>query len=276
MMSTTIFDIAEAAGVKRALERSVLLKEPETSPDKIRIRLTDNPATYKGLFIDIHKLEVCGSVQGWRELDPLVNRVDVLTLTNGRDVVLGEFEPDKDAGEKILQVNIKLGKDNCLVAEKTANRHLTVGDHRKARERHELRMFSSRICPVNINHEVVVDQKDDIILDMDVAKSILRVDGSFYLRPVIKHLADPYTGIRGRFPGDTRVLVYATDFIRIYSTYTDIYGNFLIRGMASGEYSLMACLPRNNSMAVDGKCIYTANGFVVEGVITELGEWRWE
>lgn len=273
-MNAAVFNTIDLPAGFKTLPCGELKPVTMNKSDKIRIRLTDNPANYKGLFIDIHKIEVCGSVQGWRELEPLVNRVDVLTLTNGRDIVLAEFEADRGQEEKVLQVNLKLGNDNCLVAEN--HEGLKRSDNRKSREKYELQMLSSRVCPVNIHYELSDEQDEDIILDMDVAKSVLRFDGSFYLRPVIKHISDPYTGVRGRFPGDTRVLVYATDFVRIYSTYTDVYGNFLIRGMAPGEYSFMACLPAGNARAKNGRCIYTASGSVHDGVITELEDWRWE
>jgi hypothetical protein len=142
---------------------------------KMQIKLTDAPAEYQSVFIDLQKVMV--HYEGrpedkWIELKSKPGIYDLLTLRNNVNVVIADDEHVPIG--KISQIRLVLGKNNSVVVEGT-----TFG----------LQIPSSDESGLKINvHETL--RRNDLImitLDFDAEASVnLNGNGEYIMKPVIK------------------------------------------------------------------------------------------
>jgi hypothetical protein len=82
------------------------------------------------------------------------------------------------------------------------------------------------------------------ILDWDVQKSVVMTGAGMYnLKPVIRVQAEVNSGsiegnVSGEFLDNTIVQVYTTSDVYVTETGTNIVGDFLIQGLAAGDYKI--------------------------------------
>lgn len=142
---------------------------------KMRINLTDAPANYESVFIDLQKVMVHyeGRSDGkWVELKSNPGIYDLLTLRNNVSVVISDDE-HVPVG-KISQIRLILGPNNSVVADGK-----TYG----------LTIPSSEESGLKINVHETLKRNDLIIitLDFDAAASVnLNGNGEYIMKPVIK------------------------------------------------------------------------------------------
>ncbi|GJM28591.1 MAG: hypothetical protein DHS20C17_12260 [Cyclobacteriaceae bacterium] len=207
----------------------VACNDEEAGNAHLVVRLTDAPADYQEVNIDIQSIEVhtSGSSSGWVELDNISEGVyNLLDLTNGLSVVLGEGEIP--AG-KISQIRLILGDNNTLKTEGQVHDLTTPSAQQSG-----LKLQMHNTLAAGITYEV--------LLDFDAARSVVETgSGSFNLKPVIRAIAEAQDGaIAGSvLPLEASPAVYAIQGSdTITSAFTNNNGDFLLSGLDTGSYTV--------------------------------------
>jgi len=142
---------------------------------RMQIKMTDAPANYQSVFIDLQKVMVHyeGKPEGkWMELQSNPGIYDLLTLRNNVNVVIANDE-HMPMG-KVSQIRLVLGPNNSVVVEGTT---------------FALKIPSSEESGLKINVHETIRRNDLIIitLDFDAEASVnLSGNGEYIMKPVIK------------------------------------------------------------------------------------------
>ncbi len=142
---------------------------------KMQINLTDAPASYESVFIDLQKVMVHyeGRQESkWVELNSKPGIYDLLTLRNNVSVVIADDEHVPIG--KISQIRLVLGMNNSVVVEGTT---------------FALKIPSSEESGLKINVHETIRRNDPILitLDFDAAASVNQNgNGEYIMKPVIK------------------------------------------------------------------------------------------
>ena len=227
----------------------------EKNTATVMVSLVDAPADYESVMIDVQAVlfNVSGeeSEGGWDSLTSFTPGVyDLLELTNGEELFLGDFE----LGEgKIGQIRLVLGENNSLVID-GEEIDLTTPS------------ASQSGLKLNIHDEVVAGVTYKLLIDFDAAKSVVKSgnSGKYNLKPVIRATLEAQSGtIEGVVaPADVPSVVYAIINDDTVSTYPEADGAFLIRALAAGEYTVLA-VPGEESGYDDA---------TIESVVVTTGE----
>lgn len=226
------------------------------STAKIQVALVDAPADYESVKIDIQDVQINISSEvndesGWQSLESAEPGIyDLLLLTNGEEQFLGEIELPEG---KLGQVRLILGDGNVLTVDGQETQ-LTVPSG------------SQSGLKINVDADVQEGITYKLILDFDAAKSVVKAgnSGKYNLKPVIRAEMEATTGaINGTIsPAETATVVYAITGEDSVSSYPDEEGEFLIRTLESGTYTVSA-VPAQES------------GFTtvdVEDIVVTIGE----
>ena len=223
----------------------------------LSVRLTDDPADYEEVWIDVQGLEINISSDstdesGWQVLDlDTMGQINLLSLTNGQDVLLAE--EDLAVGN-IGQMRLLLGDNNEIVVDGTT---------------HPLKTPSGQQSGLKFNIHATIEAgvPYKMWIDFDVSKSIVeKGNGTYSLKPTIKVFTEESGGIEGVVdPMEERSLVEAIMDGDTTSTYTDtITGGFMILGLDAGIYKVLIT-PDDDYMPKD-----TTGVEVVTGLITDI------
>lgn len=200
---------------------------------KLEVRLTDDPGNYDAVYIDIRDVQInisSDSSEGWQSLQGVNQGIyNLLDLVNDKDTLLALA--DIPTG-RLQQMRLILGPENSVVVDG---------------QEYDLKTPSAQQSgfKLNIHQDVQAGILYTILLDFDVAKSIVRTGNKNYiLKPVIRTIlneAGYQTGdIKGWVVPDsvlTSVLaIQGQDTIA--SSYTDSTGGYMIKGLNPGSYDV--------------------------------------
>ncbi len=152
--------------------------------------------------------------------------VNLLDLTGGNSLLLGT--QTFPAGE-IDQIRLILGDNNYLVSEGEQIALKTPSAQQSG-------------LKIKVNQEIQAGHTYDLVVDFDVAKSIVTAgnSGNVILKPVLRAVLDQTQGIQGQvFPLEAhpvQVTVFAPGFE--INTFADQEGNYSIMGLVPGSYSV--------------------------------------
>lgn len=190
---------------------------------RVEIRLTDAPAPYDEVNIDIIGVSLHVSNEefsGWQELPLLYPGIyNLLDYRNGVDTLLAAY--DLPAG-KISQIRLLLGENNTIV---------------KDGEEYPLKTPSAQQSGLKLNFhdELAPGVLYKLWIDFDASRSIVETgSGKFQLKPVIRAYAEAIsaTGIVGDvIPFDAYYRVDAILGTDTLTTYPDDNGHFLMYGL---------------------------------------------
>ncbi len=216
--------------------------------------LTDDPANYEHVYLDIRQVVVTVSGSSAVTLAPVRPGIyDLLQFRNGLDTLL--VRATLPAG-KVEQIRLVLGSNNSVV----------VGG-----VEHELTTPSGQESGVKLNLGETFQPGGaySVWLDFDAAKSIVATgSGKYILKPVIRAYSSLTMGrVKGTvFPLNAWATVYAikgTDTASAIPSILD--GYFAISGLAEGTYTIVV------SPGIDGLQAYTQTNVQVQyGVETTL------
>ncbi|MBK3516349.1 DUF4382 domain-containing protein [Carboxylicivirga marina] len=196
----------------------------------IEVRLTDSPAEYEKVLIDVEEVRINASSDdegGWQTLSTEDGIYDLLEFTNGNDTLLaGE---DLPVGQ-ISQMRLILGDDNSLVKEGSTYPLETPSAQQSG-------------LKFNINAELVEGVNYKIWIDFDAGRSIVeKGNGTYSLKPVIRTFTEATSGsIKGIInPVNVRSYIAAISAANdTIGTFNDtISGEFLLRGIEAGNYEV--------------------------------------
>lgn len=221
---------------------------------RVAVRLTDGPADYDAIYIDVQQVEIHSDVSGWVTLAPLVPGVyNLLDFSNGMDTLLCQAE--LPAGS-ISQMRLVLGNNNSIVVNGVTHPLSTPSAQQSG-------------LKFNIHQNLMAGAAYDIWIDFDAAKSIVeKGNGEYSLKPVIR----AYTALTdGRIKGivlppTANAVVYAIRANDTFSAMPAIDGRFLFCGLPEGEYTLW--FDAEDSTGFED---YTQPATVTFGVTTDVG-----
>ena len=235
-------------------------KDAERS--RLTVYLTDAPATYDEVNLEIVGLQVKASADagdnGWQSL-PLPSSpmmVNLLEFTNGLDLLLSSVELPVG---KVSQLRLKLGSNNYVVVDGvTEQLPLVVPSGEESG------------LKFNIHADLLPDIEYKLWIDFDASLSIVENGtGGHILKPVIRTFSEATGGsIKGIvMPLDADPTITATNGTDVMGAIPDdITGEFLIRGVAAGNWTITV---HDNSGTYADKVINNIN--VTVGAVTDIG-----
>lgn len=195
----------------------------------LKVNLTDAPAKYDKVEVDVQKLELGVADGNWTTLNLAKAGIyNLLDLNNGADVMLGQTT--LPAGT-VSQLRLILGTEN----------YVTVDGVRYKLETPSAQQSGLKL---NWNETLEADGAYEIWLDFDADKSVVKTgNGTYQLKPVIRIFSKLTDGqIKGYVtPADAQTtvkLINPTTNEVVASALPEADGYFMFRGVTAGTYKL--------------------------------------
>ncbi|MGB0178232.1 MAG: DUF4382 domain-containing protein, partial [Owenweeksia sp.] len=203
-----------------------------SEPATIRMNLTDAPADYDAVLIDVREVHIHfegdGEDEGWEELENIRPGIyNLLDFTNGVDTLIAEGDVP---ARRINQIRLILGPDNDVVIDGVS---------------YDLKTPSAQQSGLKLNVQETLEPGlvYEFWLDFDASRSIVTTgNGKYILKPVIRVFTRLTTGsIEGvinpaaAHPG---VLVYNTAGDTAAARADEVSGYFLVPGLKGGSYTV--------------------------------------
>lgn len=190
----------------------------------LQIRLTDSPAEYDAVLIDINAVRVHCNTISWQDMQTNAGVYNLLDLTNGVDTVICQ---DELPAGILSQIRFVLGDQNKIVVD---------GD--------TLALFvpsgETSGLKLNLHQNLEAGVSYSILIDFDAASSIIQTgNGSYKLKPVLNVVAVGIDGaIKGQLEPVTFARIYAIDETSSDTSgaFTNDSGSFLVGGLDEGSY----------------------------------------
>lgn len=203
----------------------------------IRFNLTDAPADYDSVIIDIQEIRVHigdeddpnDSVSGWYDLDSIsAGKYDLLLLSNGLDTLLAL---DSVPSGKLGQIRLILGPDNYVVVSGVKEPLKTPSAQQSG-------------LKLKVNYDLQAGLQYEFWLDFDADKSIVKKgNGGYNLKPVIRVFTKNSTGsIEGYiYPSNASSSIYSYNAAgndTVFTQADSTSGYFLLLGLDPDTYTL--------------------------------------
>lgn len=227
-----------------------LRKSDETA--EISLRLTDAPAAFDGLLLDIQGIEFHTDEAGWVSVDPIVPGLyNILDYRNGADTLLARTTLPVG---RLSQVRFLLGEGNAIVVDGVE---------------HPLDVPSGQESGLkfNVHEELVPSGSYEFWTDFDAARSIVQTgNGDYKLKPVIRVFTQLTNGqIKGMVqPMDANPIVYAISETDTVSAIPEADGFFLLQGLPEGNYTLRIEPDEASGLPVYERTVPVAFGIIAD------------
>ena len=218
----------------------------------LSIRMTDAPGNYNAVYIDLQGVEITGSAGKATQLNVNAGIYNLLDFANGMDTLIATG--NLQAG-KIEQVRLILGSNNSVVVDSVSYPLSTPSAQQSGLKLQVHETFAAGVAY-------------QLLLDFDAAQSVIQQgNGNYQLKPVIRVIDVAISGsIKGRIlPVGVQSTITAGNGSASYSTVTDLNGNFLLKGIPAGTYSVTITPPGPFSS------VTLNNISVATGVVTDMG-----
>ena len=202
-------------------------------PAKMNIYLTDAPADYKAVWVDIQQVMVksdqTDSADGWVNV-PLLKPglYNLLDFRNGEDTLLGGV--DLPAG-KVSQIRLILGDNNTIEMADGSSVDLKTPSAQQSG------------LKLNVDAELQPGIPYELVLDFDAARSIVKAgnSGQYILKPVIRTFAKASGGgIQGVvLPAEANAQVMAIAGTDTLGALPDASGAYKFWGIPANNYTLI-------------------------------------
>ncbi len=227
--------------------------QPLNGSAVFQVRMTDNPAGYDAILVDIREVHVHSNSSGWQVMQTNSGIYDLLELTNGVDTVIAE---DELPSGNISQIRFVLGSQNQIVID---------GDTLPL----SIPSGQSSGLKLNLHYELMPGISYSVLIDFDAAASIHQTgNGVYKLKPVLRVVAQGTDGsIRGEISPQVFAQIYAINESTSDTTgaFTNDEGRFMIYGLPEGTY-------RVDVWPVEPYQMQTLEDVtVINGVISDLG-----
>ncbi|HZW40569.1 MAG TPA: DUF4382 domain-containing protein [Ignavibacteriaceae bacterium] len=199
------------------------------SEGRIKINLVDAPSLLDSVIVDVIRVEVhkSGSSEesGWIVVNEVNKKYDLLKLTNGASVILGDAP--LEAGS-YSQIRLVLGNDNYVKDNGI---------------KHTLIIPSGQQSGIKLDYSFVIEPNTplEFYLDFDANKSIKIVgNGVYKLNPVIRvETASTSGSISGIvLPTEAHAKVFTVAGTDTIATYPDATGKFKLVAIPAGVYTV--------------------------------------
>ncbi len=224
----------------------------------VKFKLTDAPADFDALYIDVQSIQVQTAASGWVTLQSQVGTINLLQYVNGQSTLIAQAELPQG---QINQVRLVLGSNNSIVANgQTYPIAIPAG------------MESGLV--LNVHQQLQAGQTYEWTIDFDAAQSVMTTgSGSFHLEPVLRLIVDAQSSagattnadgtisiggstggtaggsvvingdVTGAMSGSIAPVGFASVCITgsngaTYCTVTDLTGHFTLQTVAAGSYTV--------------------------------------
>jgi len=202
----------------------------QSGSGRLKIHMVDSPAELDSVVIhviqvSVHKAGGDTSDAGWIIINDTERYFDLLQLTNGASVVLGDTT--LSAG-KYTQIRLLLGEDNYVY-------HNGI--------KYDLTVPSGQQTGLKLIHpfDILPDVLYELYLDFNVDKSVhITGNGQYMLKPTIRVQAALISGtISGQvLPTDASAVVWTVAGTDTISTFPDPEGYFMLMALPQGIYDV--------------------------------------
>jgi hypothetical protein len=207
---------------------------------RLQVFLTDDPGDYEAVYIDIKdvQINVTGDdANGWQSLNGVNAGVyDLLKLVNDEDTILADAEIPTG---RLHQIRLVLGTENYVKIEGTTQ---LLKLETPSAQQSGLKL--------NVQYDVTDERLYTMLLDFDVAKSIVQTGNNKYiLKPTIRAVLNAVGGtLKGVvIPKDFQTMVYAVQGVdTVATTLTGVNGGYIIKGLPAGTYNVFYNPTDNN------------------------------
>jgi hypothetical protein len=200
-------------------------KNDSSEKTRVKVRLTDAPGDYQEVNVDITGVEFKMD-NNLVSLDVTAGIYNLLDFVNGLDTLLASAEVEPGT---LSQVRLILGDNNTVMVDGVVYNLTTPSAQQSG-------------LKLNMNSELTPGVDYDLLLDFDASKSIVRTgNGEYLLKPVLRAIHEATTGsIQGSISTALSVpaVVSVTNGTVVFTSTTDANGNFMIRGLAPGTYTV--------------------------------------
>ncbi len=203
--------------------------KPASGNARIQIFLTDDPANYNAVNINVQDIQINSTDGGdqWQSLAN-VNRgmYNLLDLVNDKDTVLADATIPSG---RIHQIRLVLGDGNTIV-ENGVTYPLTTPSAQQSG------------LKLNIQQDVTEGVIYKLTMDFDASKSVVKTgNGKYILKPVIRTVLE---SIGGSIKGVVTPFYFSSQVLAIQgsdtvaTTYIGNNGGYLIKGLSPGSYNV--------------------------------------
>ena len=232
-----MFAVVLAAVMTVSCSDDAGINGPENGKARMNIKLTDAPANYQEVNVDVKGLRIHytpsseDSEGEWIELPFEPMKINLLELTNGVDTLLTSAELEPGTYKELRMI---LGNDNSVMVDSTAE-YLKVPSGQQSGYK------------VKFQTDLEAGEELDVTIDFDAAQSVHKAgnSGMYILKPVLKAFVESgdevETGSIGGVvePTDADPFIYAImDDDTAGSTQPGDEGGFLLEGLDAGKYDL--------------------------------------
>jgi len=201
--------------------------DPESNGSYVyKVRMTDAPAAYDEVNIDLRAVEVTGSNGHTVTLNTTAGIYNLLDFSNGVDTLVA-ISTLADA--RVEQIRLILGSNNTVVVN-----GVTYPLSTPSAEQSGLKL--------QVHQTLAADIENELLIDFDAGASIHQTgNGTYKLTPVLRPII---TAISGNISGSittfgVAAMATATSSTGVeYSSAVNDAGQFTISGLSSGTYTL--------------------------------------
>jgi hypothetical protein len=247
--------------------------EPGTNPTPgaFKVYMTDSPGDFEAMHVQITKVDAYIEGRGWVNLNNQTQTVNVLSLTNGAQMELTQSS-DMDAEAGVYsRLRITFGDQNRLTLGAAATLALG-GTVVNGVGYFDLQWGSSpREYEVEIDETVSEKYGADVLLDFNVAQSVYYDANQFIFKPMMTVINDAQTGVRGHVSGAVHAMATLSNESGSFSSAINAQGDFLIRGMSDGVYTLTVVRERLLTDLSEPEPKTISGVVIASGEITSVG-----
>lgn len=217
------------------------------------VRMTDAPAAYGAVNIDLQSVEIVGD--NGKTVTMNVNKgiYNLLNFTNGKDTLIATSTIDAASVE---QIRLILGTNNTIMINGVSYPLSTPSAEQSG-------------LKLQVHQTLAAGIANSVTLDFDAYQSIVEQgNGVYKLKPVLRTIETAISGaIKGKIsPLGTLASVTASSSTNVtYTTTANLLGEFLLVGIPSGTYSITV------TPSLPLSPVTQTNITVTKGVVTNIG-----
>ena len=207
------------------MKDSSTTNQQQAGTTDMSVSLTDGPGNYDEVNIDLQGVEVITDAEGTKTLNTKTGIYDLLKYANGDDTIVATGKMEVGM---ISQIRLILGENNTVTVDGVSYPLITPSAEQSG-------------LKIQLHDALVAGVKYAVTLDFDANQSIVQQgNGSYLLKPVIRVIDEAVSGaIHGMITPDTLHATITAEANGVsYSTVTDASGEFLLRGVPAGTYTV--------------------------------------
>lgn len=232
--------------------------DDNTASYPLAVRMTDAPADYDEVNIDLQGVEVKGANGATVLLNVNAGVYNLLDYANGVNTLIATSVLNT---AEVSQIRLILGSNNTVVVDGVSYPLETP-----SAEQSGLKLL--------VNETLTADIQNEILLDFDAHQSVVvNGNGTYKLRPVVRTIV---TEVSGNIAGSVSVLgvaavVTATSSTGVeYSSTVDANGEFQISGLSAGVYTLTITPQLPYAQVIETGIVVETGSTTQVGLITLL------